>query len=285
MAIPRNNGAGTQNPNSERRQNAPQKPANAPAANNERRVAPTQANTNKRPAEGQQRRLREDSERVPQQKQRPESQKHETNQEPNNKNVQQRKVRRKLTVEEQEQLRQKQLQAKKQEELRRNKALAKAEQEQQASNKKTVKQSSRTNQGNSAPVKQSSSVSSKKLINDSEIPEGYAVDPVTGIRYKKLPAATREILRADKKSGGLSIEQMRTMIGEAEDFNLDDLNGAADMFLGHLRIAPDKEEIQRLRDEKIAQAKKQNSEYGEVQERLNEKLGDLEPNPDEVWKG
>lgn len=119
---------------------------------------------------------------------------------------------------------------------------------------------------------------------NEDIDDGYAIDPKTGKKYKKLPNVPKDVVRADKKSGGLSLEQLRNSIPEA-DFDLDDLNGAADLFLAHLRVPPDKEEMKRLREERLRRAKKQNAEYEDVAEALDEKYGSLEPDPDEVWNG
>lgn len=119
---------------------------------------------------------------------------------------------------------------------------------------------------------------------NEDIDDGYAIDPKTGKRYKKLPTVPKDVVRADKKSGGLSLEQLRNSIPEA-DFDLDDLNGAADMFLAHLRVPPDKEEMKRLREERLRRAKMQNAEYENTAEALDEKYGSLEPDPDEVWNG
>lgn len=119
---------------------------------------------------------------------------------------------------------------------------------------------------------------------NEDIDDGYAIDPKTGKRYKKLPNVPKDVVRADKKSGGLSLEQLRNSIPEA-DFDLDDLNGAADMFLAHLRVPPDKDEMKKLREERLRRAKKQSAEYEDMAEELEEKYGSLEPDPDEVWNG
>lgn len=122
------------------------------------------------------------------------------------------------------------------------------------------------------------------FTDDNHSNDEYAIDPVTGVKYKKLPAASKDVIRADKKSGGLGIEQLRNMIPEA-DFDLNDLDGAANSFLAHLRVPPDKEEMKRLREEKIARAKAQNDEYKQKETELEEKYGSLEADPDEVWNG
>lgn len=117
-----------------------------------------------------------------------------------------------------------------------------------------------------------------------DIDDGYAIDPKTGKKYKKLPNVPKDVVRADKKSGGLSLEQLRNSIPEA-DFDLDDLNGAADIFLAHLRVPPDKDEMKRLREERLKRARMQNAEYENTAEALDEEYGSLEPDPDEVWNG
>lgn len=132
--------------------------------------------------------------------------------------------------------------------------------------------------------KQDNHRNNELLSHDDNSNDEYTIDPVTGVKYKKLPAASKDVIRADKKSGGLGIEQLRNMIPEA-DFDLNDLDGAANSFLAHLRVPPDKEEMKRLREEKIARAKAQNDEYKQKETELEEKYGSLEADPDEVWNG
>lgn len=119
------------------------------------------------------------------------------------------------------------------------------------------------------------------------VPEGYAIDPATGVKYKKLPTADSGLVKEFKKSKGkmdITLSMLRDSVPEA-DFDLNDLNGAADDFLGHLRVAPDKDEINRLREERKNRMREQNQRYKENEEILNKKYGDLEPDPDEVWNG
>lgn len=68
------------------------------------------------------------------------------------------------------------------------------------------------------------------------VPKGYAVDEETGITYRKLP-------KSEYDSNGNPVLQI-------QDFDADDLNAEAESFLGHLRVAPSKEEILQLREER-----------------------------------
>jgi len=192
----------------------------------------------------------------------------------------------------------------KRERLRRKKAAEqKAEKiaiQEEGNRRKPVAQKSSSNKNTSSthennrsiPQKQNNesktearSIQEKK--ENTNLPEGYAIDPATGVKYKKLPTADSGLVKEFKKSKGkmdITLSMLRDSVPEA-DFDLNDLNGAADDFLGHLRVAPDKEEIARLREERKERMRQQNKQYEENEEKLNEKYGSLEPDPDDVWNG
>lgn len=106
--------------------------------------------------------------------------------------------------------------------------------------------------------------------------DGWRVDPKTGKRYKQLKMSSKEAIAASRKNknSGLTLEQARQLIAEEEDFDVDDLNGAANTFLAHLRVPPNKEELEKLKQERIKKMRQQASEYQNLQENLSEKYGD-----------
>lgn len=79
---------------------------------------------------------------------------------------------------------------------------------------------------------------------------GYATDPKTGVKYKPLP-------KTEWTEGGYSVIHVHEDMPDA----LNDLNAAADVFLSHLRIAPSKEEMDRLRKEQAMRARKMRAKY------------------------
>lgn len=89
--------------------------------------------------------------------------------------------------------------------------------------------------------------------------DGWRVDEKTGKRYKKLSK--------------VKFDAEGTPLLQNEDFDLDDLNSEADKFLAHLRVAPDKNEMMKLRAEKAAKAKLAREEY----ERINKDFMEDEP--------
>lgn len=123
---------------------------------------------------------------------------------------------------------------------------------------------------------------SPSVKRGSEQDGNYEVDPRTGKRYKKLPGIKdSSLVRGDaraisKRAGAMGISAMRDAIGEDEDFAKADtfsggLNALADTFLSHLRVAPDEEEIERLREEKRILAEKSLAQYIETQREWEEK--------------
>lgn len=99
------------------------------------------------------------------------------------------------------------------------------------------------------------------------IPESkYAIDEKTGKRYKKLDKQSQEAAMATTVSGLLSNMEL-----DEDIRGYGNLNAAADIFLSHLRVPPDKEELARLREAKLAQIKKQNEEYAQLVKTESEK--------------
>lgn len=93
-------------------------------------------------------------------------------------------------------------------------------------------------------------------LSRSEIAEGYVVDSKTGKKYIPIP-------KSEYNAEGIPILQL-------EDFDADDMNSEAERFLAHLRVAPDKKEQARLREEKIARKKQSDIEY----KRMNASIED-----------
>lgn len=89
----------------------------------------------------------------------------------------------------------------------------------------------------------------------------WAIDPKYGKKYRVLEGASPEAVKAGK--GGFdSLSALRAYVDEdVEGFDIDDLNGTAEAFLAHLRVPPDKEEMERLRKARALQQKRQDEEY------------------------
>lgn len=91
----------------------------------------------------------------------------------------------------------------------------------------------------------------------------FARDSSTGVAYQKLPKSRYD-------SNGLPMLQ-----ADIDDL---DLGSSANLFLGHLRVPPNKEEIERLRAERVDRSKRLQEEgesrsAEEIQSMLNKKLG------------
>lgn len=101
----------------------------------------------------------------------------------------------------------------------------------------------------------------------------YSVDPKTGEKFKTLPGVKDAsfikggMKKVSERAKGLSVSDMRNLIGEDEDFAKTDtfsgggLDDLAKTFLPHLRIPPSQEEIERLREEKIKLSQQQEKEF------------------------
>lgn len=96
--------------------------------------------------------------------------------------------------------------------------------------------------------------------------EGFSIDPKTGKKYKELPGFKPGVLENKAavkiaKTVGMTLTQLRATTEMDPDFNLDDLNGSANLFLPHLRVPPNKEEQMRLREEKAKRQQAYNSAF------------------------
>lgn len=127
---------------------------------------------------------------------------------------------------------------------------------------------------NTIPV--SAVKNSSTPVNPEETDDRWRIDPRTGKRYKVLKQSSKEAIAASKrnKNGGLTLEQARQLIEEEEDFDVDDLNKSAETFMAHLRVPPNREELEQLRAERVARMRKQHSDFKNTQEDLSEKYGD-----------
>jgi len=92
--------------------------------------------------------------------------------------------------------------------------------------------------------------------------------------------------RVDSKTGRSYFEIPKTKMGTdgrpelAIDIDIDDLNGEAENFLAHLRVAPSREEREALLAEKAEMAREQREARAKIDEELNEKLGEI-PEPEQ----
>lgn len=95
------------------------------------------------------------------------------------------------------------------------------------------------------------------IANPDSIDDKYAIDKETGIKYEKLPGSSPEAIKEFQHRGkSLGIEQLRQYTEVVNDFDDLDLNSVAERFLAHLRVAPSKEEIEQMRQERIRRAQK-----------------------------
>lgn len=113
-------------------------------------------------------------------------------------------------------------------------------------------------------------------VNPEETDDRWRVDPRTGKRYKVLKQSSKEAIAASKrnKNGGLTLEQARQLIEDEEDFDADDLNKSAETFLAHLRVPPNRDELEQLKAERVKRMRKQALAFNSMQEDLSEKYGD-----------
>jgi len=119
-------------------------------------------------------------------------------------------------------------------------------------------------------------------VLDAPTDGDWVVDPKTGERYQQLPQASREAIRAYKgtKGAGFTLDEMKRFVGTQPDFDIDDLNGTAQIFMAHLRIPPSKEEQEAILRRKAELAEEQRAKRAEMDQELNAKEGILE-DPDE----
>ena len=83
----------------------------------------------------------------------------------------------------------------------------------------------------------------------------WGIDAKTGKKFRVLPSADPELIKANKASNGAGVplEMLQQFHEEIDDFD-DDLNKAADLFLAHLRVPPSPEEMEQARQERIRKA-------------------------------
>lgn len=88
----------------------------------------------------------------------------------------------------------------------------------------------------------------------------WQIDPKTGKAYKRIAGYKDGVMKSraaitNVGKRGATLEQLRMMVEDEPDFNLDDLNGSAETFLAHLRVPPNKEEQKKLLEERAARQK------------------------------
>lgn len=88
----------------------------------------------------------------------------------------------------------------------------------------------------------------------------WEIDPKTGKPYKRIAGYKDGVMKSraavtNVGKRGATLEQLRMMVEDEPDFNLDDLNGSAETFLAHLRVPPNKEEQKKLLEERAARQK------------------------------
>lgn len=88
----------------------------------------------------------------------------------------------------------------------------------------------------------------------------------------ELRKAPKEAVAAANKNqgemkGALTLDQMRKYIGEQDDFDVNDLNGMANVFLSkESRTPPSREEMLELREERRKRAREQKKHLKEIDE-------------------
>lgn len=88
---------------------------------------------------------------------------------------------------------------------------------------------------------------------EDELEEGWAIDEKTGVKYKTIPKSVY------KGKGKTAIPLLAI-----EDFDADNMTGEAETYLGHLRIPPDKEEQERLKQLRAQLRKRSDQEYAQA---------------------
>lgn len=90
----------------------------------------------------------------------------------------------------------------------------------------------------------------------------YAIDAKTGKKYQVLPEAE---FKMNNNNDIIPVLQV-------DDFNDLDLTGEADRFLAHLRVPPNKAEIERLIEQRKRLAREQNEKYNDYQKDIDDKI-------------
>jgi hypothetical protein len=86
-----------------------------------------------------------------------------------------------------------------------------------------------------------------------ELEEGWAIDEKTGVKYKTIPKSVY------KGKGKNAIPLLAI-----EDFDADNMTGEAETYLSHLRIPPDKEEQERLKQLRIQLRRQSDASYAKA---------------------
>lgn len=109
-------------------------------------------------------------------------------------------------------------------------------------------------------------------LTAAEVAEGWTVDSKTGVKYKKLfendPALVEAHAKGRMTSNASIFSLMSNHTPQLDDFDADDLTSAADRFLAHLRVPPDREEIARLREERARRRRQEEEVYAQEVEAL-----------------
>lgn len=101
---------------------------------------------------------------------------------------------------------------------------------------------------------------------EDELEEGWAIDPKTGVKYKTIPKSVFE----GKGKNAIPVLAI-------EDFDVDDMTGEAETYLGHLRIPPNKEEQEKLKQLRAQMRRNSDASYAEANKDELEKEDEPEP--------
>jgi hypothetical protein len=88
---------------------------------------------------------------------------------------------------------------------------------------------------------------------EEELEEGWAIDEKTGVKYKTIPKSVYE----GKGKNAIPVLAI-------EDFDVDDMTGEAETYLGHLRIPPNKEEQEKLKQLRAQMRRNSDASYAEA---------------------
>lgn len=135
--------------------------------------------------------------------------------------------------------------------------------------KKPINSSSASKQANNPPVKKPSIPEEEpEKQTEEDLEEGWAIDPKTGVKYKKIPKSVFE----GKGKNAIPVLAI-------EDFDVDDMVGEAETYLGHLRVAPNKEEQEQLKKLRAQMRRKSDASYAEANKDELEKEDEPEIDP------
>lgn len=101
---------------------------------------------------------------------------------------------------------------------------------------------------------------------EEKLEEGWAIDPKTGVKYKKIPKSVFE----GKGKNAIPVLAI-------EDFDVDDMSGEAETYLGHLRVPPNKEEQEKLKQLRAQMRRRSDASYAEANKDELEKEDEAEP--------